>query len=274
MRTLKWFVLGLVLWNSTFCAINGSDQALPPIAQPEAPALLSEPAETAQALIALRDMSDFLGAQRSFSFESDANFDVVQPTGTKLEFGSTRKIVIRRPDRVYLTARQREGKEQTLYFDGSVLSIAVPDRESYASEALPGTVVTTLDYLVEEIGVPAPLADLIHPDLYGELAPQVLSASWVGEDMLDGVACDHLVFRTAEVDFQLWIEQGERPLPTRVVITYRNYESAPQFRASFHDWSLGAEVPNDRFTFTPPEGWLRLPIRELFEPSQSRSGEP
>ena len=55
--------------------------------------------------------------------------------------------------------------------------------------------------------------------------------------------CDHIAARTATVDFQVWVAEGERPLPRRVVITYLEEEGQPQFRAQFSDWNLTPEVP-------------------------------
>ena len=90
-------------------------------------------------------MSDFLGAPVNFGFAFDVNFDVVPPTGSKLEFGSTRAITLKRPNRAVLIVRSREGNEQSLYFYGKVLSIAVPGRETYAREELPGTIARSGD---------------------------------------------------------------------------------------------------------------------------------
>jgi hypothetical protein len=229
----------------------------------------ADESETAEALADLKRMSEFLAQQSSLSFEAEVNFDVVQPAGHKLEFGSNRKLTVRRPDRAYVAVRQREGLEQYLYFDGTTLSASIPidDTYTYASEKLPGTVAAALDALVEDIGVPAPLGDLIHPSLYAEVADEVESGSWVGEELLAGVPCDHLVFRLPNVDFQLWIEQGERPLPARLVITYRNNEGAPQFRARLHHWNLDAETPEALFTFNPPADAVRVPFPQLLEPT-------
>ena len=55
---------------------------------------------TADAVKSLKRSADFLAAQKSFSFETDVSFDVLQSTGQMLEFGGTRDILIRRPDRL------------------------------------------------------------------------------------------------------------------------------------------------------------------------------
>jgi hypothetical protein len=228
-------------------------------------AVVLDPAETAEALQALEEMSEFLGKQSRLSFEAEVNFDVTQPAGHKLEFGSIRKLTLRRPDRASLVVQHRDGLEQFLYFDGESFSAFVPSRNAYAREKILGTVEVALDSLVEDFGVPAPLGDLIHPDLYSELKDEIESGSWVGEELIGGVPCDHMVYRAADVDFQIWIEQGDRALPHRLVITYRQHEGAPQFRARFINWNLSAETPDDLFTFIPPAGSKRVSFSELYE---------
>ena len=41
----------------------------------------------------------------------------------------------------------------------------------------------------------------------------------VGPSVVGGVKSTHLAFRGAEVDWQIWIENGDKPLPRKYVIT-------------------------------------------------------
>ena len=264
MCPMKILPFAACVWTFCACTTEGGPNGLTDTGA-EA---ISESTETAEALAALKEMSEFLADQQHLSFEADVNFDVVQPVGHKLEFGSTRNVTLRRPDRVYLAVRHRDGFEQFLYFDGTSLSVLLPSRNAYAREEIPGTVTAALDTLVEELGVPAPLGDLIHPSLYSELAKEIESGLWVGEELLGGVVCDHFVFRTPEVDFQLWIEQGDHPLPHRLVITYRQHPGAPQFRAQLREWNIAADTPELLFSFNPPADAERLSFPKLFELSE------
>ncbi len=72
------------------------------------------------------------------------------------------------------------------------------------------------------------------------------------ETVSRGVPSDHLAARGADVDFQIWIAQGEQPLIQRVVLTYKLEEGAPQFWAEFSDWNFNPAVPASKFEFQPP----------------------
>ena len=53
--------------------------------------------------------------------------------------------------------------------------------------------------------------------------PRVASADYVEKTTITDVPCDHLAVRLANgVDFQVWIAQGDQPLPRRIVITYND----------------------------------------------------
>jgi hypothetical protein len=73
------------------------------------------------------------------------------------------------------------------------------------------------------------------------------------------VPCDHLAARTPQgVDFQVWIAQGDQPVPRRIVITYRGETGQPQFWADLSDWNLAPDVSDSLFAFTPPNGAERI----------------
>jgi hypothetical protein len=42
------------------------------------------------------------------------------------------------------------------------------------------------------------------------------------------------------------------------VLTYKNAEGDPQFRAQFSDWNLAPEIREAQFAFTPPQGARKI----------------
>jgi len=105
-----------------------------------------------------------------------------------------------------------------------------------------------------------PLARMFLTNFPQGLEKQVTSVSYVEEDHLFDVPTDHLAARSAAIDLQVWVTQGEQPLPRRVVITYKNAEGEPQFWAEFSDWNLSPNIAGDTFSFTPPSGAEQIPL--------------
>jgi hypothetical protein len=81
-----------------------------------------------------------------------------------------------------------------------------------------GTIDHLVDVLRDQFHRPLSGADLLMSDVYQQLMPLVVYVKDLGSGVIHGVACDHLAFRTREVDWQLWLAQGDRPSPCRLKI--------------------------------------------------------
>jgi hypothetical protein len=60
------------------------------------------------------------------------------------------------------------------------------------------------------------------------------------------------------VDFQVWVADGDKPLPQRVVITYKKDKSQPQFWAQLSDWNLAPVIADSTFSAKLPDGALKI----------------
>ncbi len=220
-------------------------------------------AMTADAIASLERGADFLGRQKRFSFGAEIAYDVLQPTGQMLEFGGSRDILVRRPDRLRVEAIGRDGDVMQLFFDGQSLLVDKPNEDAYVQVEKPGTLYAALDYLVDDLGAPSPLEDFLSEDFVAEVGSRIESGFYVEHAEIGGRICEHLAFRTDELDFQIWIQVGEQPLPCRLVITYKRAEGHPQFSADFRDWNFAPESDDEMFVFEPPESAERLQIQAL-----------
>lgn len=234
----------------------------PPGSQPSDAEVLAQTEET---LAALTRMSEFLASRPALRFEADIHYDAIQPSGQRIEFGSERRFAMRRPDRARVQVAHWDGDEEVVTFDGRRLSATIPEQRIYASTTFEGTAAEAFDHLVAEYGAASPLSDLLRRDLPDEIADRAKSARHLGTVMIAGTPCDHLAFRGADVDFQLFVRQGDEPVPVRVAIDYRSEEGRPQFRARLHSWELSPELPDSLFRLAPPAGSQRVPFSELLD---------
>ena len=224
-------------------------------------------AYTADAVASLKHSADFLAAQQNISFRADVAYGVLQSNGQMLEFGGTRDFLMRRPDRLRIESIDRDGGVTQFFFDGNSILIDMPNEDAYVRIEKPGTYYAAMDYLVDDLGAPAPLEDFTSKNFAEGPVDRIESGFYVQRVMLDDQICEHLAWRNEEVDVQLWVREGEEPVPCRVVITYKKAEGRPEYAADFHGWNFAPEVDDELFTFTPPESAERLQaqayIREL-----------
>jgi hypothetical protein len=233
----------------------------------------TEEQSDARARALIKRAAEYLAKVESFSFEAETEYDVLQDFGQTLEFGGTRQVQVRRPDRVHVRLEEREGNTRYLIFDGEETTFYSPEKNVFARVATRGSLEDALEFVVERLDQPAPLAELMRSDL-GRLVEEVSeSALYVGESTLDGVRCHHLAFAGSEVDWQAWISEGDPPLFHRLVITYPSFEGSPRFRARIRNWNLSAELPDSVFEFEPPEGAVRIPVVAEFAPEPESQGK-
>lgn len=209
-------------------------------------------ADEADARRIFQAMSDYLGAQPTIAFDFDASLEIVTTDDQKLALASSGRVEMQRPDKLY--ARRRGGFASVeAAYDGTTLTLVNQSAGRYAEIAAPGTVEAVIDLLRNDYGRPLPAADLLFADVAAELLPLANDVKDLGSGVIGGTECDHLAFRTDEVDWQIWIAQGDTPYPCRYVITARGVTGWPQYTVDLHDWQAGAEAPQD-FALAIPAG--------------------
>jgi hypothetical protein len=217
-------------------------------------------ADEAQAREILAAMTEYLAAEPALSFDVDSTIEVVTTDGAKVAIASSASLAMERPDRIRV---RRHGGFATveMTFDGKLLSVANSDAMVYGQSEVPGTVDDLIDTLREVYGLPLPAADLLASDAGAVLLADVTEVRDLGSGVIRGQECDHLAFRSAEVDWQIWIAQGDVPHPCRFVITSRDVEGWPQYTLDFSAWGAGALEPV--FDFEPPAGAREVEMKDV-----------
>jgi hypothetical protein len=212
----------------------------------------------AKAMAPLTRMADFLAKAQRYSVTADIGYDVDQVWGQKLEFGATRKITVQRPDRIAVDITDRDGTRRGFRFDGKQLAFFGLNEKVYATAQKSGDLDAAFAYFTRDLQMPLPMAELFSNNLPKTIKDKVSAAYWVEEATIAGTPCDHIALRNDLVDMQLWIAKGEKPVPERLVFTYKLEDGEPQFWANFHDWNFAPDTPESLFVFTPAEGAVRI----------------
>jgi hypothetical protein len=194
----------------------------------------------------------FLGSQKRFSADTHSTIEIVTNWGQKLQFDNAVTMSVQRPNRLHVK-RVGDLVDQVFYYDGKSLTLYNPGEKYYASTPAPGTLEETLDFARTKLDIVAPVGDFIYKNAYPILTEDVTSGFVVGKGVVEGVRCDHLAFRAPHVDWQIWIQEGAKPLPRKIVITTRDIVNAPQFSVVVTKWNLAPTLDERLFSFKPPK---------------------
>jgi hypothetical protein len=197
-------------------------------------------------------------ALNSFGFDYDVDNEIVDKAGQKLQFSASGAATVSRPGKLLIT-RKGPYADAEVTFDGKTVSLHGKALNVYAQIESPGP---TIDDAVEEVRMATGLdmagADLLSADPYAALMSDAHEGSVVGTAYISGVQCDQLAFRGDTVDWQIWIEKSDRPLPMKYVITTKWVTGAPQYAIRFGNWNAAPQIDDKMFQFTPPEGAKKI----------------
>jgi len=221
-------------------------------------------ANEADAKRLLQAMSDYLAAQKAISFDFDTNLEIVSAQQEKIALANSGAMTLNRPDKLHVT-RKGGFANMEMAYDGKTVTLLGKNTNLYAQVEAPGTIDQLVDVLRDKHHKPVPGADLLMSNPYKELMPEVTEVKDLGSGVIRGVECDHLAFRTKEVDWQIWIAQGARPYPCRYVITSKKVTGWPQYTVDISAWKAGADVASDGFKLEIPSGAKKLTPDEVHE---------
>jgi hypothetical protein len=106
-------------------------------------------------------------------------------------------------------------------------------------------------------------SDLLYNDPYDGLMLDVFTGDYIGTSWIDGTEVHHISYRSAEVDWQLWIRTGPEPAPVRYVITSKWVAGAPEFSVNFVDFRAEPNISPETFQWEAPETSREITKEEL-----------
>ena len=232
-------------------AATGAVADAPPVPKP-APAKTADakPAVDPEAVAALNKMGAYLRTLTNFEIKADTTTDAVLDNGQKVQFAGKNNYKVRRPNGFVITVAD-DRKVRQFYYDGKDFTVFSPRMGFYATVAAPPTIHEVLAKVYDKFGIELPLEDLFrwgtpedhHNDLTGGYA--------IGYAKINGVDAMQYAFREGDVDWQVWIQQGDKPLPLKAVITTASDEARPEYSATL-SWNTNPTFAKDTFTFKPP----------------------
>jgi len=216
-----------------------------------------------EAAEALKRMSDFLSTLNSFDLTSNSTLDVVTGDDQRVQVGAVVRYKVKRPG-IWIDF-DSDLKDRQYFYDGKTFTISSPGLNFYASAPAPATNREFLKAIYDRYGISLPLEDLFRWNDGDKSDLAALTSGFsMGTAMIDGVPTDHWAFRQGDFDWEVWIEQGDRPLPRKLVIVDRTDPVRPGYSARLN-WTLNPALTTKDFTFLPGKDALRIPLATLAE---------
>jgi len=212
-----------------------------------------------RAVDALVQMSAYLRSIPAFQITLQTQRDDVDMYGQLITLSGGATYKVRRPNAFAIDLALPSMTGQYVY-DGKTVTVYDGVSGVYSKFQAPATIPATLDLAKKKYGATVPLEDLFTWSEGDSRAKALTSAHYIGKAQIGGQTASQYAFRQPGVDWQIWIADGSKPMPLRVLIVASKDPARPQFRADL-SWNTAPQFAPAAFSFVPPKNARLAPAR-------------
>jgi hypothetical protein len=222
------------------------------------------------AIAALERMGTYLRSLDVLQVHADVTTEEVLANGQKVQYASVAELLANKPNKMRVEIKNDRAPRLLLY-DGTKFTMYAPQLKFYATVDAPPTIREVVDKLEDKFDINVPFVDLFRWGTPEGDTKELTGALRVGDTVLDDIACQQYAFRQDGLDWQIWIQSGEFPLPLRIVLTTTTDDARPQ-HTSAYKWNLTPSFNAEAFAFIPPKDAKQITMQEYGVASPTRPG--
>ena len=218
------------------------NEAVPQAKPTEPPRLELEP----KAVEILKATGARLAAAHSLSFTAVETFESLSRQGAPLVFASKYEVILQRPDKLRVMLLG-DGPASEFYYNGKVAMAFAPAENLVAVAEAPPTIDAMLEAIYHSAAMYFPFTDLIVADPYGDLAPGLQHAYYVGQSIAFGGTTTDMVAYAGDGVFVQIAVGTEDKLPRVIHAVYLDDPDRLRHNLLLSDWKIDAPVGPDAF---------------------------
>lgn len=238
-----------------------------PVTPAPAPAAAAAPVPKIdpKAQAVLKSMSEALDAAQSFSCTVHQMYDSPNAAGRLVQLTRKSEIIVERPDNMSVTTTNGYEFEKKLIHNGKLTTFVDVKVNAYAQEpASPEKIGDMLDYFASKYSIVMPIADLMFPQSYKAMTANVTYGQYIGVTMCGDYKCHQLAFEQPDIDWQVWVDAGEKPLLRKILIINKTKPGMPRYMSVIRDWNLSPKIAQYAFAPQIPAGAKQITLEKMF----------
>jgi len=213
----------------------------------------AQPAPTIDpgAMAALDRVGTYLRSLKAFQIRAAITAEVVLDDGQKVQSDSVADLLVNKPNK--LRAEVTGDRQHRLFFyEGKTFTLFAQRMNLYATTSAPPTIIELAEKLNKDLDIDLPLVDMFYWGTPKSTVGEINSAIDLGPSSVGGVTCQQFAFRQPGIDWQIWIQNGDYPLPRKLVISTLTDEARPEY-TSVYTWNLAPSFDDTAFVFDAPK---------------------
>jgi hypothetical protein len=203
------------------------------------------------AMAALTRVGNYLRSLKAFQIRSTTTSETVLDDGQKVQVDSVADLLVDKPNKFRLEVTG-DHQHRLFFYDGKKFTLFAQRMNYYATVAAPPTILELVDKLEENFDIELPMVDMFYWGTPRAAVSEIKSATNLGPSSVGGVTCQQFAFRQPGIDWQIWIQNGDYPLPRKLVISTLTDEARPE-HMSVYNWNLAPSFDDAAFAFDAPK---------------------
>lgn len=213
-------------------------------AKPEGPpALTLDP----KAIDVLKATGSRLALAHTISFTAVETFESLSRQGVPLVYANKYEVTLQRPNKLRVILAG-DGPASEFYYDGKIMMAFAPAENLVAIADAPPTIDDTLEAIYHKAAIYFPFTDLIVSDPYGDMAPGLRHAYYIGQSMAFGGTVTDMVAYAGDGVFVQVATGTDDKLPRVIHAIYLNDPDWLRHNLLLSDWKIDSPVSADAFT--------------------------
>jgi len=210
-----------------------------------------------RAVEVLNQMAAYTSSLDKFIITGESNADATLGAGLIVSNASEITVKIDRPSALHLS--NFDGVDtKDIYLDNGKLTVFGSETNFYARADVPEEIGKGMAFALSELDVEAPLGELFFAERALEILMDGTEILYLTDkSRIGGVDCHQIAFRGPEIDLQLWVTQGDMPVPRKMVMTMKWEGGSPRYSAVLN-WEPVSTFAPGTFDFKPPEGAMEI----------------
>lgn len=212
-----------------------------------------------KAIEILKATSAKLAAAHTLTFTAMETFESLSRQGVPLVYGNKFETVLQRPNKLRVLL-EGDGPASEFYYDGKIVMAYAPAENLVAVADAPATIDKTLEAVYHSAGIYFPFTDVIVTDPYGDMAPGLKHAYYVGQSQIvGGTTTDIVAFAGDGIFAEMWVGVEDK-LPRIIHAIYLDDPDHLRHNLIFSDWKLDPSVSDDFFTTARASSAKQMPF--------------
>lgn len=198
----------------------------------------------------------YLGSMDKYAFDAVVIDNERAEDGTINKYRHDVSVKIDRPGKFRVDTKD-DTRDRSNILNNGVFTMMDHMFNYYGQLKTPKTIDGTLDYVFENYGIKAPLAQLMYSDMYKRV--KFIKSKNFGTMMVDGTECDYIAFSNELREVHVWIATGDKPLVKSYSIIDKFDEDDYRINTSLY-WNTNAKISDSDFIFTAPKGATKISV--------------